>query len=42
VAANRLGVRLVVPLGLATLPAFVLWAVAPVALGLAQQALAGG
>jgi pilus assembly protein TadC len=42
VAANRLGVRLVLPLGLATLPAFVLWAVAPVALGLAEQALAGG
>ena len=42
VAANRLGVRLVVPLGLATLPAFVLWAVAPVALGLAEQALRGG
>jgi tight adherence protein B len=41
VAANRLGVRLVVPLGLATLPAFVLWAVAPVALGLAEQALSG-
>jgi tight adherence protein B len=41
VAANRLGVRLVVPLGLATLPAFVLWAVAPVALGLAGQALTG-
>jgi tight adherence protein B len=41
-AANRLGVRLVVPLGLATLPAFVLWAVAPVALGLAEQALTGG
>jgi tight adherence protein B len=41
VAANRLGVRLVVPLGLATLPAFVLWAVAPVALGLAEQALTG-
>lgn len=42
VAANRLGVRLVVPLGLATLPAFVLWAVAPVALGLAEQALIRG
>jgi pilus assembly protein TadC len=42
VAASRLGVRLVVPLGLTTLPAFVLWAVAPVALGLAEQALAGG
>jgi Flp pilus assembly protein TadB len=42
VGANRLGVRLVIPLGLATLPAFVLLAVAPVALGLAQQALVGG
>jgi len=41
VAANRLGVRLVVPLGLATLPAFVLWSVAPVAIGLAEQALSG-
>jgi Flp pilus assembly protein TadB len=42
VAANRLGVRLVVPLGLTTLPAFLLWAVAPVALGLAREALTGG
>jgi hypothetical protein len=42
VAANSLGVRLVVPLGLTTLPAFLLWAVAPVALGLAQEALVGG
>lgn len=41
VAANRLGVRLVVPLGLTTLPAFLLWSVAPVALGLAREALAG-
>ena len=42
VAANSLGVRLVVPLGLTTLPAFLLWAVAPVALGLVQQALVAG
>ena len=39
VAANSLGVRLVVPLGLTTLPAFLLWAVAPVALGLAHETL---
>lgn len=42
VAAHRLGVRLVVPLGLTTLPAFLLWAVAPVVLGLAGQVLSGG
>jgi pilus assembly protein TadC len=42
VAANSLGVRLVVPLGLTTLPAFLLWAVAPVALGLVQETLTGG
>lgn len=42
VAANSLGVRLVVPLGLTTLPAFLLWSVAPVALGLAHEALLGG
>lgn len=42
VAANSLGVRLVLPLGLTTLPAFLLWAVAPVALGLVQEALLGG
>ncbi len=39
VAANRLGVRLVVPLGLAVLPAFVLLGVVPVVIGLAQQLL---
>lgn len=38
-AARRLGVRLVVPLGLTTLPAFVLWAVVPVVVGLAGQLL---
>lgn len=42
VAAHRLGVRLVVPLGLTTLPSFLLWAVAPVVLGLARQVLSGG
>ncbi len=41
VSAQRLGVGLVVPLGLTTLPAFLLWAVVPVVLGLAQQLLAG-
>lgn len=41
VAASRLGVRLVVPLGLTILPAFVLLGVAPVVIGLAQQLLAG-
>jgi pilus assembly protein TadC len=41
-SAQRLGVGLVVPLGLTTLPAFLLWAVVPVVLGLAQQLLAGG
>lgn len=39
VAASRLGVRLVVPLGLTVLPAFVLLGVAPVVIGLAQQLL---
>lgn len=39
VAARRLGVQLVLPLGLTTLPAFVLWGVAPVVLGLATQLL---
>ncbi|KQX61636.1 hypothetical protein [Angustibacter sp. Root456] len=39
VAASRLGVRLVVPLGLAVLPAFVLLGVVPVVIGLAQQLL---
>lgn len=42
IAAQRLGVELVVPLGLLTLPAFVLLAVVPVLLGLAEQFLAGG
>lgn len=39
VAARALGVRLVVPLGLATLPSFALLAVVPVLLGLATQLL---
>jgi pilus assembly protein TadC len=42
VAARRLGVHQVLPLGLATLPAFVLLAVAPVVLGLAAPLLDGG
>lgn len=42
VATERLGVELVLPLGLLTLPAFVLLAVVPVVLGLAEQFLAGG
>lgn len=41
VAARRLGVRLVLPLGLATLPSFVLLGVVPVVLGLATELLAG-
>lgn len=41
VAARRLGVQLVLPLGLATLPAFVLLGVVPVVLGLAAQFLTG-
>jgi tight adherence protein B len=41
VAAHRLGVTLVVPLGLTALPAFLLWAVVPVVVGLAEQVLAG-
>ncbi len=40
VAAARLGVRLVVPLGVAFLPAFVLTTVVPVVLALARQVLA--
>jgi tight adherence protein B len=40
VAARRLGVQLVLPLGLATLPAFALLAVVPVLIGLALQVLA--
>jgi Type II secretion system (T2SS), protein F len=39
VAARRLGVQLVLPLGLTTLPAFVLWGVVPVVIGLAEQLL---
>ncbi|GAB3599770.1 hypothetical protein GCM10027446_32150 [Angustibacter peucedani] len=39
VAAGRLGVRLVLPLGLTTLPAFVLLGVAPVVIGLAADVL---
>jgi tight adherence protein B len=39
VAARRLGVQLVLPLGLTTLPAFVMWGVVPVVLGLAEQLL---
>lgn len=39
--AQRLGVGLVLPLGLTALPAFLLWAVLPVVLGLAEQLLAG-
>jgi tight adherence protein B len=35
--AGRLGVRLVVPLGLTVLPAFVLLGVVPVVIGLARQ-----
>lgn len=40
VAAARLGVRLVIPLGVAFLPAFVLTTVVPVVLALARQVLA--
>lgn len=40
VAAARLGVRLVVPLGVAFLPAFVLTTIVPVVLALARQELA--
>ncbi|HEX3003801.1 MAG TPA: type II secretion system F family protein [Angustibacter sp.] len=39
VAAGRLGVRLVIPLGLVVLPAFVLLGVVPVVIGLAQPLL---
>jgi Flp pilus assembly protein TadB len=38
-AAARLGVRLVLPLGLAILPGFILLAVAPIVLGLASSLL---
>lgn len=40
-AAARLGVRLVLPLGLAVLPGFVLLAVVPIVLGLLTSVLAG-
>src|SRR5690349_3601435 len=40
VAAARLGVRLVVPIGVAFLPAFVLTTIVPVVLALARQVLA--
>jgi len=40
VAAARLGVRLVVPLGVAFLPAFVLTTIVPVVLALARQVMA--
>jgi pilus assembly protein TadC len=40
VAAARLGVRLVIPLGVTFLPAFVLTTVVPVVLALARQVLA--
>ncbi len=39
-SAARLGVRLVLPLGLAVLPGFVLLAVVPIVLGLASSVLA--
>ena len=41
-AAARLGVRLVLPLGLAVLPGFVLLAVVPIVLGLAGSVLDAG
>lgn len=41
-AAARLGVRLVLPLGLAVLPGFVLLAVVPIVLGLAESVLGSG
>jgi pilus assembly protein TadC len=41
-AAARLGVRLVLPLGLAVLPGFVLLAVVPIVLGLASAVLRSG
>jgi pilus assembly protein TadC len=40
IAAAGLGVRLVIPLGVAFLPAFVLTTVVPVVLALARQVLA--
>lgn len=41
-AAARLGVRLVLPLGLAVLPGFVLLSVVPIVLGLAESVLRSG
>jgi hypothetical protein len=41
-AAARVGVRLVLPLGLAVLPGFVLLAVVPIVLGLAESVLRSG
>ncbi len=40
-AAGRLGVRMVLPLGLCSLPAFVAWAVVPVVISLAGRVLEG-
>ena len=40
-AAGRLGVRMVLPLGLCSLPAFVAWAVVPVVISLAGRVLDG-
>ncbi|UER53411.1 type II secretion system F family protein [Kineosporiaceae bacterium SCSIO 59966] len=40
-AAQRLGVRVVLPLGLCALPGFAAWGVVPVVLGLAADALGG-
>lgn len=40
-AAQRLGVRVVLPLGLCALPGFAAWGVVPVVLGLAGQVLGG-
>lgn len=40
-AAARLGVRMVLPLGLCSLPAFLAWAVLPVVLSLAGRLLSG-
>jgi pilus assembly protein TadC len=41
VAAQRLGVRVVLPLGLCALPGFAAWGVVPVVLGLAADVLHG-
>lgn len=40
-AAERLGVRVVLPLGLCALPGFAAWGIVPVVLGLAADALGG-